>query len=120
MSTKFQTRKDITKEQIQTWKQTKGRLTEIKIPLEDDDLNGTGAVASFIICKPTRNVLSALTEYAKDKQIDKINDLLVTNCVLGGDMEYLDTEVGDTQIYTTVLEELGKLMEKKRVISNKL
>jgi len=120
MSQKFQTIGQITKEDITKWKQTKSGLKRIEIPLDDEDLSGQGEKACFIICKPTRNVLSAITLYAKEQDIEKINDLLVKNCVLGGDMKYLDTEVGDTQVYTTVLEELGKLMEKKRVISKNL
>lgn len=117
MAQEFTTIAQVTKTEISKWKQTKSGLKRIEIPLDDDDLTGDGEKASFIICKPTRNVLNAVTEYAKDKDVEKINDVLISNCVLGGDMKYLDAEVGDTQVYTTVLEELGKLMEKKRVIS---
>lgn len=117
MDKKFETFAQVTKAKISEWKQTKSGLKEISVMLDDEDLTTSGKAAKFIICKPTRNVLSAITEYAKDQNITKINEVLITNCVLGGDMQYLDEDKGDTQVYTTVLEELGKLMEKKRVIS---
>lgn len=117
MEKQFETIAEVTDAKIKKWKQTKNGLKRIEIPLDDDDLTGKGEVAAFIICKPTRNVLNAITEYAKEKDIEKINEVLISNCVLGGDLKYLDAEVGDTQVYATVLDELGKLMEKKRVIS---
>lgn len=115
----FQKRSDITAADIKKWKQTKGRLKEVIIPLDDDDIKAEGESAKFIICAPTRNILSAIAHYGQEKNIDKINELLMKNCVLGGDMKYLEEEqgVGDTSVYLSVLEEVGKLMEKKRVIS---
>lgn len=115
----FTTFKDITKAQISDWKKTKGKLKQIEIPL-DDEFTKDGKVATFVICAPTRNILSAIGHYGKEKDIDKVNELLITNCVLGGDMEYLDEEKGDTAVYLSVLDEVGKLMEKKRVISKTL
>lgn len=106
--------KDITKEEISSWKKTKGRLSEISIPL-DDDLDGE--CARFIICKPTKNLLPAITEYGKKEDVDRLNDLLVTNCVLGGDMDYLDSDI---DIYLAVIEEVGKLMKARRVNSRSL
>lgn len=109
--TKF---KDITKEDISSWKKTKGKLSEISIPL-DDDLDGE--CARFIICKPTKNLLPAITEYGKKEEVDKLNNLLVANCVLGGDMDYLDSDI---DVYLAVIEEVGKLMQAKRVTSRSL
>lgn len=116
----FQKFSEITKAQITDWKKTKGKLKQIDIPLDDADFNGTGAVASFVICPPTRNILSAIAHYGQEKNIDKVNELLIQNCVLGGDMEYLDEQKGDTAVFLSVLDEVGKLMEKKRVISKTL
>jgi hypothetical protein len=115
----FQKFVDITKTQISEWKKTKGKLKQIEIPLNEDDFDGTGEQARFIICAPTRNILSAIAHYGQEKKIDKVNELLINSCVLGGDMKYLDdTEgVGDTSIYLSVLEEVGKLMETKKVTS---
>lgn len=120
MSIVFQKFSEITKEKISEWKKTKGKLKQISIPLDDNDFDETGASANFVICAPTRNVLSALAHHGQEKDIDKVNELLIKNCVLGGDMQYLDKEIGDTAIFLSVLDEVGKLMEKKRVISKTL
>ncbi|MCI2229584.1 hypothetical protein MC378_10430 [Polaribacter sp. MSW13] len=111
---------EITKTQISDWKKTKGKLKQIDIPLDDNDFDGKDKTASFVICPPTRNILSAISHYGADKNIDKVNDLLIQNCVLGGDMQYLDEATGDTAVFLSVLDEVGKLMEKKRVISKNL
>jgi hypothetical protein len=119
MEKKLTTFAEITKTQISDWKKTKGKLKQIDIPLNEDDFDGTGEKASFIICAPTRNILSAIAHYAQEKKIDKVNDLLITSCVLGGDMKYLDEAegIGDTSVYLSVLEEVGKLMETRKVTS---
>lgn len=109
--TKF---KEITKEEISAWKKTKGRVMEIAIPLDDEI---EGECAKFIICKPTKNLLPAITEYGKKEDIDRLNELLITNCVLGGDMGYLDSDV---DVYLAVIEEVGKLMQARRVTSKTL
>lgn len=104
---------DITTAQIAKWKQTKGALTEESIPLTDDP---NSAVAKFVVCKPTRNVLSAIVEYGKKDDVDTVNKLLITNCVLGGDMQHLE----DTKIYLSMLEVLGKLLQPRPAKSKKL
>lgn len=120
MEKAYQKFSEITKTQISDWKKTKGKLKQISIPLDENDFDGKGETADFIICAPTRNVLSALAHHGQEKNIDKINELLIANCVLGGDMKYLDADNGDTAIFLSVLDEVGKLMEKKRVISKTL
>jgi len=107
--------KDITKEQIAKWKQTNGKLKEITITvpgLIDEEFK-------FIICKPHRGVLSAMTEASKDKDADKVTDLLIKNCVLGGDMDSIneDDKTSDVSVYLGILDELGKFMETKKVKS---
>ena len=81
------------------------------------DNEPNGVKAKFVICKPTRNLLPSITQYGKDQNIEALNRLLVTNCVLGGDMHYMDDEVGDMAVYLAVLEEVGKLMQANGVIS---
>jgi len=113
----FQKIAEVTEAMISGWKKTKGKLKRIDISLDENDFDGKGEVASFIICPPSRNILSAIAHYGQEKNIDKVNELLITNCVLGGDMKYLDEESGDTSVYLSVLEEVGKLMGTKRVNS---
>ena len=105
------TYKSITKDDVAKWRNTKGKLQEIAIPLNDVD----GNEAKFVICSPTRNVLSAVTAAAQENDIDKVNDLLMENCVLGGDEKYIvDGPDYDGAIYLTLIEGLGKLMEPRR------
>lgn len=119
MEKKFKKFGEITKTQISDWKKTKGKLKQIDIPLSEDDFDGTGEKASFIVCAPTRNILSAIAHYGQEKKIDKVNELLINSCVLGGDMKYLDEAegVGDTSVFLSVLDEVGKLMETRKVTS---
>ena len=111
---------EITKTMIADWKKTKGKLKEISISLDDESFDKNSKVAKFIICPPTRGTLSAIGHYGQEKNIDKVNELLLSNCVLGGDMKYLDEATGDTAVFLSVLDEVGKLMEKKRVTSKNL
>lgn len=112
--------KDCTKEAISKWKETNAGLKMITIPLDDTDLKGEGEKAQFVICKPNKGVMSALGEYGQAKELDKINDLFLNSCVLGGDMKYIKGDNPDTQMITTVIEEIADLMKKKRVISKNL
>ncbi len=107
--------KDITSEQIKKWKETKGKLKQVSIPI-DGELD---KYAQFIICKPTRNLLSALADAGERKDVDKVQELLITNCVLGGDMDYIDEESKqcDVSVYLALLEEVGKFMETAKVKS---
>lgn len=120
--TTFQKIADVTEAMIKSWKQTKGKLKRIDVSLDENDFEGTGEKASFIICAPTRNILSAIAHYGQKKNLDKVNELLINNCVLGGDMKYLDEAdgVGDTSVYLSVLEEVGKLMGSKKVTSKSI
>ncbi len=110
---------EVSEAQLADWKKTKSNIREISISIDEDDMSDDAEVAKFIICAPTRKLQEAINKYAADKNIDAINKLLVTNCVLGGDMQYL-SEDGDLGIYLAVLEEVGKLMKKQRVNSKRL
>ena len=117
MAKEYSKYSDITKADIAAWKKTKANLTEVEFDL-DEMLDGKKA--KFVICNPPRNILPSITEYGKQQNIDKINEVLIANCVLGGDMEYLDSEDGDTQVFLGVIEELGKRLEPRRSRSKKL
>jgi len=116
---KAQKNNEISENQIAEWKKNKSNVKEICIKIDEADMSVNAEVAKFIICAPSRKIQEALNEYAANKDIDSINKLLVTNCVLGGDMDYL-SEDSDLSIYLAVLEEVGKLMKKQRVTSRRL
>lgn len=101
---------EITETQKLEWREQFGRIVEIEIPLEEDDLNGDGDVASFVLKKPSREVLYAIANYAQEKKLRKANEVLIKNCVLGGDMSALD----DDDIYFAVIEECSKLSNTKK------
>ena len=109
--------KDITKELLSNWRKTKGKLQEITIPLDDDV---DGEVAKFIICKPTKNLLPAITEYGKQENVEGLHNLFITNCVLGGDMDYIDGDTVELDVFLAVMEEVGKLLKAKRVTSKRI
>jgi len=111
---------DITAATIASWKKTNKRLLEIDVPLEDNDIRGKGKCAKFFICSPTRSIINAVAKYGSENNIEKANEVLMTNCVLGGDMEYLDEdEHPDGEVYYSVLEEIGKLNGKRKAIVKK-
>lgn len=85
-------------------------------PLEDEDQQE----ANFIIIPPSRNVINASGKSALDKDISKVNDIMIKNCVLGGDMKYLDPEYKDQTVFLFVLAEIGKLQKVREGSLKKL
>lgn len=60
----------------------------------------------FIVCRPKRDLLSALAKY-KDN-IDKANELIIKNMVVGGDIEALD----DGIVYARLMKDIAKIIEQ--------
>jgi hypothetical protein len=103
----------ITDDQIKEWKAAHPLgIKVIFIPDDEDDLSDDAPGATFVITPYNRKVLKAITKYAGDKDYQKITDLMIKNCVLGGDMDQLNDE-DDTTVYSAVLEEIGKINKKK-------
>lgn len=82
---------DITEDMIRDWKAKYGEyaLEELTVPLnadsskpleEQEDL----VYARFIMAKPNRHTIMAISSNANN--IAKSNEILLANCVLGGDM----------------------------------
>lgn len=114
---------NITPEMITEWKNKgKKKLTEISIPINENDLTGDGPVAKFVICQPDRNVLDACAKYSQEKNFKKANALMITNCMLGGDEKYVNSESEDydVDIELALLDEIGKLIESKKTTVKKL
>lgn len=115
----FELFKNITEGDIAAWKKTKANLTEVTIPMDDEPEGGK--VAKFIIANPPRRILDVVTDLGQDKKnLKKIEEIMIKSAVLGGDMIYLDSEKGDTQVYLAVLEDVGKRFEPRRSKSKKL
>lgn len=111
--------KDITKKQIQEWKEAHPNAELIVVELEEDNLLPDAPVAQFVAIPPTRNVLNAVTKYSQEKEAFKANKVLMKNCILGGDMYLLENE-DDNGVYLAVLEQLGELLDKKKATRKKL
>ena len=113
---------DITADQIAAWKSAKRKVSQVDIPVNEDDAAGNGPLASYVICQPERNVLDAAAKYAQEKNFRKANEVLKKNCILGGDMKYIETESSEfnMEIELAVLDEIGKLVESKKVAVKKL
>lgn len=106
----------VSEAQIQEWKDQGKKPVEVLIPLEDDDLNFEGEVVAIYITRPDRNVSNSVANYYQKGMLNRINQVMVKNCVLGGDIEYITegNEKYDDDIFDTVMDEISKLTEKRR------
>ena len=87
----------MTAEEIKALKAKHGEgLTLVTIQAE-------GKTHEFVLKKPTRNVIEAVTSVTG---IAEQNTLLINSCVVHGDQAVLDS---DGDIYLKLLEELGKI-----------
>lgn len=88
---------EITEDMIQEWKAKYGEyaLEELSVPLNADmsrplaEQEGV-AYARFIMKSPDRKTVLVAKNYALKEDYDKCNQLLVENCVLGGDLKTID------------------------------
>ena len=62
-----------------------------------------GTEHEFVLKKPTRLVIQAIA--ATKGNETKSSDLMIENCVVGGDKEALN----DGEVFVAVLDEIGKL-----------
>lgn len=111
---------EIDDQMIEAWKEKYGRVSITKIPLDEDDIDGEAA--TFYVRKPDRFVINASAKSAKQDNFDKANDILIKNCVLGGDVQYLDLncETGDEDIYYSLTDELALMLQKRKAQTKKL
>lgn len=59
----------------------------------------------FVACRPSRSLLSAVLASGDDTE--KINDLIIKNMVVGGDLDAID----DGLVYGALIRELGKILK---------
>jgi len=74
------------------------RLIEVK--------SGDGDVYQFLLRKPNRNVIEAVTR-TKDN-VTETNKILIANCVLAGDDEAFEN---DCDVFGEVMKQLGVFMK---------
>jgi hypothetical protein len=113
----FQKFSEITPDMVENWKKDRKKVQVFAYLVDDTNVNGPQA--KFYVCQPTRPVVSAITQYASDKDFDKANDTTFNSCVLGGDMKYVKESSPDFEedIYYSLLGDVGSLVGKKKKIS---
>lgn len=99
---------EITPGHIINWKARYGinNLSEIEI-----------GESKFVVKKPNRIVLDLVGQHGNKGNVSDANKVLISNCVLGGDMDDLENDGG---VYAGMLTELMKLLEKKTATVKKL
>lgn len=103
---------DITPDQIQDWKAKHGDvISEVAIT------TASGEIARFVVKPPNRHVMDAVASHAVKKDVAASNKAMLTNCVLGGDMDMIETDGG---AYGALLGELRTLVEVQEVTVKKL
>ncbi|WP_438710860.1 hypothetical protein ACSTS3_19675 [Aquimarina muelleri] len=129
----YQKYQDITPEQNAEWeaKYGKRRVSDIEVKFIDDiepidpdiadyekvkakaeaKAEANAIVYRFVVRKPDRSVLSAIGKHAQQNNVEKVNEVLIKNCVLGGDMEALEK---DGEVYLEVLESINLLKSKAK------
>jgi hypothetical protein len=75
-----------------------GKLYVIDVLIDDDE------TYQFILRRPTRQHMEMMESYKNDT--GKINDLVIKNLVIAGDMEALD----DGIVYARLMAETGKIV----------
>lgn len=111
MSTKPQTFKEITKEQVDQWKEKYNKVELITVPTDEDD-----EVASFYARFPSVAQMRAITEITSDKKKGILagTDAMMNSIILGGDMKYLSNDEKDASIYNAVMSEVGEMASQKK------
>ena len=74
------------------------RLKMVTITIADDESY------EFAVVRPSRHVIMAMA--SKKDDLEAANEILIKNCVQGGDMEALE----DAAVYTKMIETLGEMI----------
>ena len=74
------------------------RLKMVTISIAEDESY------EFAVVRPSRHVIMAMA--SKKDDLEAANDILIKNCVQGGDMEALE----DAAVYTKMIETLGEMI----------
>lgn len=115
MQQKPQRYADITPEMIQDWKAKHGQYSLSEVAIDIAEVDGKNVQAKFIIAIPNQETFYAINDNNNDAA--KANKLIIGNCVLGGDMDYIDK---DAQVYAAVLNNCAALLREKPSVVKKL
>ncbi|CDF80570.1 hypothetical protein BN863_28580 [Formosa agariphila KMM 3901] len=112
MSQEYQKYTDITQDMNLQWEAKFGKKRISDLSIETSD----GETVNFVIRKPDRQVLEAMGKHAAVKNVSATNKVLISNCVLGGDMEALEK---DGEVYIEVLAQLNMLKQQAKATVKK-
>lgn len=73
--------------------------------------------AYFLVKRPNKHLLALVTSKEYQEQPDKANEAMIKNCILAGDMEWLEN---DASIYMGLITELSKMLQSSRVSLKKV
>lgn len=93
----------ITDTQIQDWKAKYGKLSQITVGEGDDETN-------FIVKQPNRMVMDVIADKNEKGDVAGGNNVIIANCVLGGDLEQMESDGG---IYSSLLEQIVSLIKRR-------
>lgn len=74
------------------------RLKIVTISISEDEKY------EFAVVRPSRHVIMAMA--SKKDDLEAANEILIKNCVQGGDMDALE----DAAVYTKMIETLGEMI----------
>lgn len=100
----------ITESQIQDWKAKYCELNLIEI-------NAGAQTLKFIAKKPNRATIELIAQHGINKDVAKTNNALIVNCVLGGDIDELESDGG---VYLKLIEQLNTLKAQYTATTKKL
>jgi hypothetical protein len=114
-----------TPDQIQAWKAKYGEdlIREIEVVIAESEFDEKGALTKpeewgqYIVRIPGRTEVEVMAQHMVNKDITKHNAVLVSNCVLHGDMDLLNR---DARVFSGVVSELGKLVAVRKTRVKKL
>lgn len=88
------------------------KISELTVTTSDDE------TFVFVLKKPSRHTIEAVSDLESEKKgrVAAVSKIMMANCVIAGNMEALE----DGEVYSTVLEEVGKLFTKASATIKKL
>lgn len=93
----------LTETEIATLKEKYGKIKILTITVDEDD----DEVYQFAVRRPDRSLMNMATRYASQNEVEKFNEILVKNLIVGGDMTALD----DGIVYMGIVGELASTIQ---------
>jgi hypothetical protein len=93
----------LSENEIATLKEKYGKIKILTVTVDEEE----NETYEFAVRRPDRSLMSMATRYASENNIDKFNEILVKNLIVGGDIAALE----DGIVYMGVIGELATTIE---------